>query len=472
VGRGGVPETVTQGVPEVRKTNVSGLVKRGGRYYLRRRIPQPLQDHFGGKEEVRISLHTGDLRLARAVFAKESSALETMLVSLMHGIPLSPSVKPLAALDRELVKARHSVDTQRRAIEEAVRDGRDPAGFEAGLEVLEDNLAERSRAILPHRQGVPGGSMAERWYSRAVGNTETVLEAVERWNAASPGLSDGTKMQRVSAIRSALEALGMDPKVAEVDDLKPDTGERIVTEYRNSGKAVATARATLAHLGGLAKFLKLPKDIWRAEVRTTSFANPSGSRPPRRHYTLEELRKLMTAEAPQNALYLPDLAKLMLMTGMRIGEASGLLPEDVEEDGDEGWFLTVREGKTQAAARVVYLDAKLYGFSKIPVNGTGYPHKLHTKRVVSNRYTDWRRTCGVPDGTDAHSFRRAFGFALEEADVDGPTADVVFGHKPRALLSRVYAKGASSGRIKKACRAAQGVIAGWLSGAPAAHLKG
>jgi len=59
-----------------------------------------------------------------------------------------------------------------------------------------------------------------------------------------------------------------------------------------------------------------------------------------------------------------DLLKVCLLTGMRSGEAVGLLREDLIRKGNLGWFVWVRpnalrELKTDAAERLVPLHPVL-----------------------------------------------------------------------------------------------------------------
>jgi integrase len=60
------------------------------------------------------------------------------------------------------------------------------------------------------------------------------------------------------------------------------------------------------------------------------------------------LVKLLTGEmTPQYTATLHDLIRLALVTGARLGELCALRTTDVNKR-DDGWWITIREGKTQA----------------------------------------------------------------------------------------------------------------------------
>src|SRR5262249_41615692 len=78
-----------------------------------------------------------------------------------------------------------------------------------------------------------------------------------------------------------------------------------------------------------------------------------GQEEPRNQWKDEQLVKLLAGEAtPQYTMTLHDLVRLALVTGARLDELCSLKTLDAEKRTD-GWWIIIREGKTQAAVREV-----------------------------------------------------------------------------------------------------------------------
>ncbi len=80
----------------------TNLKRRGAVYYCRRRIPLELTGHYGGKQELCVSLHTKDLREARKRANEQWMHWEAELEALrrVNGVPL-----PVRELTDEQIQA-------------------------------------------------------------------------------------------------------------------------------------------------------------------------------------------------------------------------------------------------------------------------------------------------------------------------------------------------------------------------------
>lgn len=126
--------------------------------------------------------------------------------------------------------------------------------------------------------------------------------------------------------------------------------------------------------------------------------------------TNDEVRTLFKAR--DEVIDLP--LKVCLLTGMRSGEAIGLLREDLVSKGNLGRFVWVRpnslrELKTDAAERLVPLHPELEGLLReLPSEGPLFPDL--SVNVVTKRFADLRKRLKLDrPGLVFHSTRKWFG---------------------------------------------------------------
>ena len=146
--------------------------------------------------------------------------------------------------------------------------------------------------------------------------------------------------------------------------------------------------------------------------------------------TDDEVRKILAARDP----VIHDPLKVCLLTGMRSGEAVGLLREDLIRKGNLGWFVWVRpnslrELKTDAAERLVPLHSELEALlGDLPSEGPLFPDL--TVNVVTKRFADLRKKLGLDrPGLVFHSTRKWFITQCERTGVPEHFTASLVGHK-------------------------------------------
>jgi integrase len=137
----------------------------------------------------------------------------------------------------------------------------------------------------------------------------------------------------------------------------------------------------------------------------------------------------------------------MAYSGLRINEAAQLQREDVKEaDGVPYFDIRAGDGrllKTSSSQRVVPIHSKLievgileHPFPPIP----GYGPDKKPGRALSEKFTNWRRACGITrPNVSAHSMRSTFAQAMDVANVSITDAAILLGHS-RAISFGVYSK--------------------------------
>ncbi|SDJ39150.1 DUF6538 domain-containing protein [Lutimaribacter saemankumensis] len=146
--------------------------------------------------------------------------------------------------------------------------------------------------------------------------------------------------------------------------------------------------------------------------------------------TDEEVSRLLKARDPM--IHQP--LKLCLLSGMRSGEAVGLLREDLVRKGNLGWFVHIRpnklrELKTDAAERLVPLHPELEAMlADLPSEGPLF-QDLSVK-IVTTRFTDLRKRLHLDrPGLVFHSTRKWFITQCERTGVPEHFTASIVGHK-------------------------------------------
>jgi len=146
--------------------------------------------------------------------------------------------------------------------------------------------------------------------------------------------------------------------------------------------------------------------------------------------TDDEVRALL--DARDDAIH--DPLKVCLLTGMRSGEAVGLLRDDLIRKGNLGWFVWVRpnalrELKTDAAERLVPLHPVLEDLlGQLPSEGPLFPEL--SVNVVTKRFADLRGRLKIDrPGLVFHSTRKWFITQCERTGVPEHFTASLVGHK-------------------------------------------
>jgi integrase len=160
---------------------------------------------------------------------------------------------------------------------------------------------------------------------------------------------------------------------------------------------------------------------------------------------------------------LRDLVVIGMFTGARLESLCALTADRVELAKDVG-VLSILGDKSKAGTRPVgithpdalkVLHRRCEGlagsallFSELSPGG--YDERLSAS--VSKAYGRYRRACGVPDGTDYHSFRRNVVTVLEAAGVGQVPIARFVGHKVGTLAGDTYSQGGAKQNAVKTSR--------------------
>ncbi|MDG3039683.1 DUF6538 domain-containing protein [Roseicyclus marinus] len=164
--------------------------------------------------------------------------------------------------------------------------------------------------------------------------------------------------------------------------------------------------------------------------------------------TNDEVRRLLSD--PDHSLHLVLL--FCLLTGMRAGEAVGLLREDLVNKGNLGVFALVRPNrlrglKTDASERVVPLHGVLQDrLSLLPAEGPLFPDLKVS--IVTKRFSTLRGQLGLDrPGLVFHSTRKWFITQCERAGVPEHFTASLVGHQSARSENRltysIYSAGIS-----------------------------
>jgi integrase len=169
------------------------------------------------------------------------------------------------------------------------------------------------------------------------------------------------------------------------------------------------------------------------------------------HYealTDEEVLTLLSLDDPR----IGGALRLCLLSGMRAGEAVGLVREDLIWKGNLGWFawirpIEVRSLKTDAAERVVPLHSSLAPIlATVPATGRLFPGL--SVNMVTKRFSVLREQVGINrQGVVFHSSRKWFVTQCERAGVPEHFTASIVGHQSARSENRmtygIYSAGIS-----------------------------
>ncbi len=438
-------------LPTKRQPADQYLQKVGGTYYARVTVPRTLR-HFVGQTHLRRSLKTGD----RAEANRRKLPVVVQLKAALEALRKSPPLQDPAS--------------------SSVLSYADATKFREALKVAEDQGDEENRFIV---QGLAedraeaiaslfGHEKATKWHRAATVTTETLADLMTRW-LDSTDYRESTKSGHRKSLSDVLAFMG-DEHAHPVDVTRKTALAYIDNDLTQSGLAHATMQDRLVSLGGFWK--------WMAArgIDAASQHNPwSGHRisrkqhqgrgPKKRTFTDDELLSLLRGiprtKAWPTYRYLPDLLVLGMYTGARIESLCSLTVAVVAFHKHHA-VLSIGQtvlDKNVAGTRFVGIThpaplavlrrradeakkAKGQSGQLFPeLHPGGYDKKFSAAAVKA--FGRYRRACGVPDGTDFHSYRRNVISILMDARVHQVPIAQFVGHKVGTMAADVYARGAS-----------------------------
>ena len=300
------------------------------------------------------------------------------------------------------------------------------------------------------------GEKEAKLFLRIIKSTTPPLkDHYERWLDQEAGhITKQTARQHRQVIQEFLAWAGEDICIGEVN--RKRAGE-YVDELLSprSGLSRKTVARYLSSLSSLWRWfedrgLTAPdSNPWLRQLRGKRAKRSREST--RRQWEDKDLVKLLTGDLTlRYTETLHDLVRLALVTGARLDELCSLKVSDAEKRAD-GWWIVIREGKTEAAVR------------EVPVHEFA-AHVLERRRRTSNDYLFSGLVPGGPDkkrswnvskafgryctklgfdneGLVFHSLRKTFIEAMEAAVVPEPTVKLLVGHKRQSITFGGYSKG-------------------------------
>lgn len=415
------------------------LQKIGNTYYARVKVPRTLQATVK-QTHLRRSLKTGSRIEANLRKHTVVSEIKAELAALRRAPPTGDTPYTFA---------------EARAIRNHLEQLR-TAGDDDQVEALEMAISDHAERI----ERLHGVERASRWFRTATATGDNLRELQDRWLSASD-YKESTKAGHRKALQDVLTFM-------RSEDAQPrDVSLQVAIAYIDNdltqrNLAHATIRDRLVSLGGFWTWMgtrgAVPRGMNPWANHRISKKQNVGTRPPKRGYTDDEVVRLLEGNAAVRKwptyTYLPDLVVLGLFTGARIDELCSLTATHIEGN-HSGYVLHIADAKTKAGIRYVavlhnaalaVLKRRTKGLSgSMPLFPELSPGGLDEKMSSSavKAYGRYRRSCGVPDGTDFHSFRRTVITTLERAKVDQVSIARFVGHKVGTLAADIYSDGGS-----------------------------
>jgi integrase len=189
--------------------------------------------------------------------------------------------------------------------------------------------------------------------------TPPLTEYYEKWLDQQTGdITNQTAKQHRMAVHAFLQWAGEEICIGDVT-------RKLAGEYKNSllspdsGISRKTAARRISSLSSLWWWLEdrglAPEDSnpWLTKRRRKR--GKRGKEKPRSQWKDEQLVELLAGEMThQYTATLHDLVRLALVTGARLDELCSLKTSDTEKRMD-GWWIVIREGKTQAVRAAISL---------------------------------------------------------------------------------------------------------------------
>jgi integrase len=357
---------------------------RGGTASVRVQIPKGLWGVAGKREFVK-ALGTGDRQEANRLKHGYVAAFFREIEALKRGKPndaLAAVYAQAAALQTAQITTSH------------------PEGPES---VRLDIASDEAEAI-ERKYGEAAGIT---FYKIATGQGTPVSILVDPWLAEQGNTITGqTASQHLVAVRSFLAWAGEGTCVNEVTRRR--AGEYVSCLLSpESGLKPKTAKRYVSSLSSLWGWLEArghgaQDNPWLRQGIAKKSKRGQGA--PRKQWTDAALVKLLTGQhTEQYTTTLHDLVRLALVTGARLDELCALETRDAHHRED-GWWITIREGKTQAAVR------------DIPIHDSA-AHVIERRHNSADGFLFAGLVPGGPDKKRSWNASKAFGHYTKKLDL-------------------------------------------------------
>jgi integrase len=298
-----------------------------------------------------------------------------------------------------------------------------------------------------------GEPAATAFYKIAKGEGTPLRSHIDTWLAEQVGVITGqTSAQHRTVLNAFLTWAGQGALTEEVT--RRQAGEFVTHLLApTSGLSRKTAQRYVSSLSALWIWLVgkglAPGNPWRGH--SVGKKSKRGEAPKRAQWTDAALVKVLSGfYTPRFTATLHDLVRLALVTGARLDELCSLKVGDVHERAD-GWWITVVEGKTEAAKRDVpvhdsaahVLIRRCKGSRGFIFEGLvpGGPDKRRSWNV-SKVFGHYTRKLNLGEERQVfHSLRKSFIEAMEAAEVPESSTALIVGHARQSMTYGHYSKG-------------------------------
>jgi integrase len=404
---------------------------RGGAAYVRVQVPKPLWGVVGKREFVK-ALGTGDRQEANRLKHGYVAAFFREIEALKRG-------KPNDALAAVYAKAA------------ALQTARITTTNPDGAESVRDDLAIEEAETIEREHGE---AIAVSFFKAATGRGTALMVLIDPWLAErGDSITEQTAGHHRVAVRSFLAWAGQGSLVEDVT--RKRAGEYVSYLLSpESGLKPTTVKRYVSSLSSLWGWLEArghgaQDNPWlRQGIAKRS---KRGQATTRKQWTDAALVKLLSGHySPRYTPVLHDLIRLALVTGARLDELCALEIQDAQHRAD-GWWLRIRQGKTDAAVRDIPLHrSAVHVIERRRKSADGFifhgllPGGPDKKRSwnVSKTFGHYTKKLDLGEQRQVfHALRNTFTEAMEQAEVLESTTALIIGHKRNSLTYGHYSKG-------------------------------
>lgn len=432
------------------------LVRRGARYYYRRRVPTDLVPFLDGKKEIQRALNTSDPKEA-AVLARKVA----VQIDELFAVTRTKERIQVASGGKQGLDGMHE-DEHGDPDDNELRDDVEAERTEAALARFTEGLDKTLRDVL-----------AGMTYSPATLSVPQVAtHAPDRVNTHAVGLADVLQTWQklrsptgatITATHTVVSGFWECCGKLAINKIQRTDITKYQTWMKDKGSSPGTVKAKLALLSALLGVAVETGVIPHNPAKGVKTVGQKNAKTARLPFTVAEINTIFGSLPASGARYwIPIIG---LYTGLRLEEIGQLAPADIVQesyrdvDGKEHKAYVIyatEEGdgqrlKNESSRRRVPVHKTLIdlGFIKYAHSQKGqslFPELVPNKDGRRTGYfSTWfgrlKRSLGITDNRKAfHSYRHCFKDYMREVGVAEEVSDALSGHSSGSV-SRNYGAG-------------------------------
>ncbi|MFL9902151.1 site-specific integrase [Paraburkholderia fungorum] len=432
------------------------LVRRGARYYYRRRVPTDLVPFLEGKKEIQRALNTSDPKEATVLARKVAVQIDELFA-----VTRAREVVKVSAGSRQdwtgtpLEDHGDPDDNSLRDDIEAVRNEAALSHFMVGLDkTIRDVLGGIAYSpVVP-----PVTEVATSAPAVGVRDAAGLAEALRKWETdRSPGGSIIATAHNV--VHRFWEVCGKLP----LRQIKREHIVQFQTALKADGKQPGTIKNYLAIMSAVLGVTVNEGWIKSNPVTGVKTSGQKSAKTARLPFTVDEINKIFGSLPTSGAKYwLPVIG---LYTGLRLEEIGQLAPSDIVQESyrdvagkehkvhviyateeGEGKSLKTASSRRRVPVHKTLIELGFIDYVRSQKGAQLFPELKPGKNgrktaSFSSRFSTLKRKAGVTDSRKAfHSFRHCFKDYMREVGVAEEVSDALSGHS-NGSVSRNYGAG-------------------------------